>query len=445
MKTLRLVGLVAAAGLALTACSGTGQDDDGASGNKKDFTYAVITHSSSGDAFWDRVKSGAEQAGDDYGVTVQYDSDPDPAGQSQKIDGAVADKVDGIVVSMANPDGLETSIKAAVAAGIPVVTINSGVDRFQEFGAITHIGQSETIAGQAVGQRLKDEGLSNVICVIQEAGNVGLEERCKAVGGTLGGKVENLQVDGTDDAAVQATITSKLQADSSIDGVLTLGGQYAIDAVGAVEQAGSKAKVGDVRPLRGRRHQHPGRQDPLRRRPAALRPGLPRGDDAVPQGPQRQRRRWWPAGQLRSCVRHEGECRRRARVREERYALTRRWGLVRRRGPTTPASHRDRRRTMATATAQPDERLATTGPVARLLKRPEIGALVAALVVFLFFALTTETFATPAGASTWLQTSSTIGIMAVAVSLLMIGGEFDLSAGVMTGFTGLTVGVLTTH
>jgi len=100
---------------------------------------------------------------------------------------------------------------------------------------------------------------------------------------------------------------------------------------------------------------------------------------------------------------------------------------------------------MATATAQPDERLATTGPVARLLKRPEIGALIAALVVFLFFALTTETFATPAGASTWLQTSSTIGIMAVAVSLLMIGGEFDLSAGVMTGFTGLTVGVLTTH
>ncbi|MFC6149198.1 MULTISPECIES: ABC transporter permease [Mumia] len=100
---------------------------------------------------------------------------------------------------------------------------------------------------------------------------------------------------------------------------------------------------------------------------------------------------------------------------------------------------------MATATAPPDERVATTGPVARLLKRPEIGALIAALVVFLFFALTTETFATPAGASTWLQTSSTIGIMAVAVALLMIGGEFDLSAGVMTGFTGLTVGVLTTH
>ncbi len=98
-----------------------------------------------------------------------------------------------------------------------------------------------------------------------------------------------------------------------------------------------------------------------------------------------------------------------------------------------------------TATAVADERLARVSPVNRALKRPEVGALIAALAIFVFFAVTTDTFATPAGASTWLQTSSTIGIMAVAVALLMIGGEFDLSAGVMTGFTGLVVGVLTTQ
>jgi len=243
MKKLQVTGAIAVAALLLAACSGTGKEDSGATKKTKDLTYAVITHSSSGDAFWDRVKSGAERAGDDYGVKVEYSADPDPAKQSQLIDGAVADKVDGIVVSMANPDGLETSIKAAVAAGIPVVTINSGIDRWQEFGAITHIGQSETVAGQAVGARLKDEGLKNVLCVIQEAGNVGLEERCKAVAQTEGGKVTNLQVDGTDDNAVQATITSKLQADKSVDGVLTLGGQYAIDAVAAVKESGSNAKV----------------------------------------------------------------------------------------------------------------------------------------------------------------------------------------------------------
>ncbi len=244
MKKLQVAGVIVAAGLVLAGCSGTGQDSEGGgSSDTQDLTYAVVTHSSSGDAFWDRVKSGAERAGDDYGVKVEYSSDPDPAKQSQLIDGAVADKVDGIVVSMANPDGLEASVKAAVAAGIPVVTINSGYERWKEFGAITHIGQSETIAGQAVGERLASEGLSNVLCVVQEAGNIGLEERCKAVADTAGGKVENLQVDGTDDNAVQATITSKLQADTSIDGVLTLGGQYAIDAVAAVKESGSSAKV----------------------------------------------------------------------------------------------------------------------------------------------------------------------------------------------------------
>jgi simple sugar transport system substrate-binding protein len=243
MKKLKLVGVFVAVAAVLAACSGTGSDSGKADTTKNKYTYAVITHGAPGDAFWDRVKSGAEQAGKDYGVKVEYSSDADPAKQSQLIDGAVADKVDGIVVSMANPDGLEASVKKAVAAGVPVITINSGVDQFKAFGAITHIGQSETIAGEAVGERLKTMGQKNVICVIQEAGNIGLEQRCKAVAATEGGKVTNLQVDGTDDNAVQSTITSKLQADKSIDTVLTLGGQYAIDAVAAVKDSGSSAKV----------------------------------------------------------------------------------------------------------------------------------------------------------------------------------------------------------
>lgn len=246
MKMTKLAGALAAAVLAstvMTACSGTGQEESTTVAST-DLTYAVVTHGSPGDAFWDRVKSGAEKAGDDYGVTVDYTSDGDPAKQSQLIDAAVAEKVDGIVVSMANPDGLEASVKAAVAAGIPVVTINSGIDQSAEFGAITHIGQSETIAGTAVGTRMADEGMTNALCVIQEAGNVGLEERCAAAAAAFGGTMTNLQVDGTDDNAVQTTITSSLQADPSIDGVLTLGGQYAIDAVSAAAEAGSSAQIG---------------------------------------------------------------------------------------------------------------------------------------------------------------------------------------------------------
>jgi simple sugar transport system permease protein len=97
---------------------------------------------------------------------------------------------------------------------------------------------------------------------------------------------------------------------------------------------------------------------------------------------------------------------------------------------------------MTTATLD-DERVVRTSTITKLLKRPEIGALVAAIAIFVFFAVSTNVFATPSGSSTWLRGASTIGVMAVAVALLMIGGEFDLSAGAMTGFTGLVVGVLT--
>jgi len=83
--------------------------------------------------------------------------------------------------------------------------------------------------------------------------------------------------------------------------------------------------------------------------------------------------------------------------------------------------------------------------IRRLLGRPAISAAVAALVIFLFFALSTTTFATPLGIATWLESAATIGIMAVPIGLLMTGGEFDLSAGVMVGFSGLITGVLTTH
>ncbi len=89
-----------------------------------------------------------------------------------------------------------------------------------------------------------------------------------------------------------------------------------------------------------------------------------------------------------------------------------------------------------------DERLSGSHNLARILRRPEVGAAVAALLIFIFFTTTTSTFIKPGGVSTWLFTSSQIGIMAVAVALLMIGGEFDLSAGAMIGTTGLTTGIM---
>jgi len=92
-----------------------------------------------------------------------------------------------------------------------------------------------------------------------------------------------------------------------------------------------------------------------------------------------------------------------------------------------------------------DERLAEIGTLARIMRRPELGALLAAVVIAVFFATQSSLFLQLNGIANWTDVASTIGIPAVAVALLMIGGEFDLSAGVMTGSAGLMLGVLTTE
>ena len=133
----RLLALAMAAPLFLAAACTTDSGSDGgdsgdggsSGGGSGDLSFAVITHGSAGDAFWDVVQNGAEQAGEDLGISVDYQSDGDPQRQAQLIDAAVNQGVDGIVVSMANPDALQDSVEAAVDAGIPVVTINSGGDR----------------------------------------------------------------------------------------------------------------------------------------------------------------------------------------------------------------------------------------------------------------------------------------------------------------------------
>ncbi|WP_091544341.1 sugar ABC transporter substrate-binding protein [Modestobacter sp. DSM 44400] len=239
----RLLALALAAPLLLSACSGGSDDGGGASGGGSDLSFAVVTHGSAGDAFWDVVQNGAEAAGEDLGVSVDYQSDGDPQRQSQLIDAAVNAKVDGIVVSMANPDALQDSVEAAVAAGIPVVTINSGAEQSAEFGATGHVGQDETIAGQGAGQRLAADGATNVLCVVHEAGNIGLQQRCDSASQGLGTDVTLVQVDINDLQAAQSTITSQLQSDPSIDGVLTLNSAVASIAASAVSTAGSDAEV----------------------------------------------------------------------------------------------------------------------------------------------------------------------------------------------------------
>jgi simple sugar transport system substrate-binding protein len=204
----------------------------------------MVTHSDEG-SFWSVVKKGAEQAAKDEGVKLIWSpSNNDPQKEAQLIDAAVSQKVDGLAVSVPNADAIKGSLEKAKSAGIPIITLNSGADQFQELGAITHVGQDEAIAGEAAGKRFKDDGATKVLCIIHEQNNIGLQQRCDGVKQGFGGDVTNLQVKGTADiATTQTEIKSKLQADKSYDAVIALNPDIAAATAGAIKGASSDAKL----------------------------------------------------------------------------------------------------------------------------------------------------------------------------------------------------------
>jgi simple sugar transport system permease protein len=96
-----------------------------------------------------------------------------------------------------------------------------------------------------------------------------------------------------------------------------------------------------------------------------------------------------------------------------------------------------------------DERLTPVSRLTRLMQRPELGALMGAVAIFFIFAAVDSTsrhlWLTQTGVAAWSQQAAFFGIMAVPVGLLMIGGEFDLSAGAMTGATAIVMALLVGH
>ncbi|WP_406174934.1 sugar ABC transporter substrate-binding protein [Streptomyces sp. NBC_00996] len=253
-RTWVSIALAGALGVSLAGCSSTGgkRAEDArkaaaaqgrAAVNTPRWTFAMITHSGDGDTFWDIVQSGAKQAAVKDNINFLYSHNAEAQQQAQLVDAAVDKQVDGIIVTLAKPDAMKAAVARARKAGIPVITVNSGAEESKAFGALTHIGQDETIAGEAVGDELNKRGRKKTLCVLHEQGNVGHEQRCAGVKKTFHGTVQNLYVQGTSMPDVQSSIGAKLQADKSIDSVVTLGAPFADTAVKAKQDAGSKAEI----------------------------------------------------------------------------------------------------------------------------------------------------------------------------------------------------------
>ncbi|MFJ2620391.1 substrate-binding domain-containing protein [Glutamicibacter sp. NPDC087344] len=248
-KSSSLTGLALAGALILSGCSSQGGrqvvDENLSAGqvaSTDPIKVAMITHGAPGNTFWDTIRRGAEEAAAKDNVELIYSSDPEAGRQAQLVEQYVVQGVDGIIVTLAKPGALEDVLSQAEEAGIPLVSINSGGDVSAAMGAFAHFGSDEKLAGEAVGQRLKEEGKTSPICVIHEQGNVGLEARCEGVKEVIPA-TENLYVQGTDMTQVASTITAKLQTAQGADALVALDAPIALTAAASKEEADSEAAI----------------------------------------------------------------------------------------------------------------------------------------------------------------------------------------------------------
>jgi simple sugar transport system substrate-binding protein len=202
--------------------------------------FVIVTHGAATDRFWSSVKEGADAAAKEAGVTVTYRAPPtfDLEKMASLAEAAVKEKPDGLVFSIPNADALAPAIHAATAAGIPVITINSGFDVSHALGALLHVGQNEYEAGRVAGDTMRSLGGKKAICLSHEVGNVGLDLRCKGFIDGFAGSVEVVSVD-PDPKKAGKTIADKLAEDEEIDTILALSatsaGEPAVEAVKALE------------------------------------------------------------------------------------------------------------------------------------------------------------------------------------------------------------------
>jgi simple sugar transport system substrate-binding protein len=171
--------------LALLLAAGCGRAPGGeVRGAARDSLRIVfVTHGQSADPFWSVVVNGARAAARDLGVDVQYQAPAsfDMIEQANLIRATTAARPHGLVVSIPDPDALGPAIAAALAAGIPVLSINSGADVYRELGVLAHVGQTEYEAGYAGGERLAAAGVRRALCINHEVGNTAQDQRCRGL------------------------------------------------------------------------------------------------------------------------------------------------------------------------------------------------------------------------------------------------------------------------
>jgi len=215
---------------------------------------AVVTHGQSSDSYWGVVKKGVDDATKLMGVHVTYQAPQttDMVAMSRMIDAAVTQKVNGLVVSIPDATALGKSVKAAAAAGIPVIIIDSGEDQVQAMGAKLFVGTQNYFAqGEAAAKNLMALGVTDGVCANAEPGNLVNESACDGFKKGMQGHGDRVDIS-MDPTDTGARILAYVASHPKVNGILALGAPQCVNIINALRQKGvlGNYKVGnfDVSP-----------------------------------------------------------------------------------------------------------------------------------------------------------------------------------------------------
>ncbi len=208
--------------------------------------FVFVSHAPDSDSWWNTIKNALKNAEKDLGVTVEYrnPSTGDIADMARIIEQATASNPTGIISTIADYGVLEGPLKAAIAKGVPVMTVNSGTaEESKKLGALMHIGQPEYDAGKGAGERAKAAGVTKFLCVNHYITNTASVERCQGYADALGVELGSQMLDsGIDPTDVYNRVKAYLAANPETDGILTLGPNSADPVIKLLRDTSSASK-----------------------------------------------------------------------------------------------------------------------------------------------------------------------------------------------------------
>jgi len=211
--------------------------------------YVLVTHAADSDSWWNTIKNAIKQAGEDFGVSVDYrgSGNGDLSEMARQLESAAARNYKGVAFDIANYSVLEGPAKKVSAKGIPIVTINSGTPaESKKIGAIMHIGQGEYEAGKAAGERAKAKGITSFVCVNHYATNNASFERCQGFAEAIGVKDwrKTSMIDtGMDPTVVASKVSAYLRSNPKTQAILALGPNAAEPTIKVVQDMRLTGKI----------------------------------------------------------------------------------------------------------------------------------------------------------------------------------------------------------